>query len=597
MNEKNFFELIEWLKKNIDWLNLILKGGENDEALIDGVIKPSISKDIASKYGAIAAMVKGRRAFKTLSELLASGAPPSDAPLSEVWGDPEESNNGLYGWTGDEWEKSPYDQVDKLTKHVDALMEMAISNDILQAFVDTNGRMYAAFNKLGQLEALLSDSAKESANYLNFVKDERLAFGITDSKDRLVFGVTHEGEVFPSPNLVHVPGYAFIVIDPDDKIILGVTDKGVLQSFGSGNEKPVIPEIDKNEIAFSSELGSFPLKPGKTISGYQRALIEPKLKLPCRAVGRSSDPVLWLTDNGFCHPKVIYKPGGWNGFQYWMLMTPYWGVIGSKSQYENPTVLCSHDGINWQEPDGLVNPIDVPNDGDSSYWSDTHLVLGEDGFLYAFYRGNHFGGVNRLYAYKRSRNGVDWSERKVIFNTDTSLSDTYNRTLSPVWYKHGDGMWACVDVLWPSPDAVDWPSEVKDLSQVFKRTSSTLIAPMDASGYQDYDPSSQMLNYINREDFGSDTPWHIDEVKIGALHVQLINTGSIGADGGKGLQLAWSLDGWNYTLLPKFSVDGAKFYRSCLVPVAVSDRSLTLLVYIGHTDGNMSLEEITLEIS
>ncbi len=28
----NFFELIEWLQKNIDWLNLVLIGGEADSA-------------------------------------------------------------------------------------------------------------------------------------------------------------------------------------------------------------------------------------------------------------------------------------------------------------------------------------------------------------------------------------------------------------------------------------------------------------------------------------------------------------------------------------------------------------------------------------
>ncbi|OCH31882.1 hypothetical protein A6E13_16190, partial [Aliivibrio fischeri] len=576
--------------------NQILKGGEYDNVVVDGVSKPSISKDMNDKYSALSAMVKGRRAFSTLLELIESGAPPQDTPLAEVWDDADELANGLYGWTGNIWKKSPYDQVNKLTAHVDSLMEMASSNDILQAFVDVSGRMYAAFNRHGQLNAILSDDAKESVNYLNFIQDENIAFGITDKNEKLVFGITHNGEIFPSHNFSNVPGYAFVVVDPDGKVILAVNDKGNLETFGDKIAPPVIHEVNDNGVLALSEFGEFPLKSGKKISSYKRAVINSKLVLPCRAAGRSNDPVLSLTDNGFCHPKVIYKPGGWNGFQYWMLMTPYWGVIGSRSQYENPTILCSHDGINWEEPDGLVNPIDVPNDGDASYWSDTHLVLNDDGFLYAFYRGNHFEGKNRLYAYKKSRDGINWSEREIIFHTDTSIADSYNRTLSPTWYKHGDGTWACVDILWPSPDALNWPSETKDLSQVFKRTNSLLNAPLSSIGYQDYDPSTQMLNYINRDAFGNETPWHIDEVKVGALHIQLINTGYIGADGGKGLQLAWSVDGWNYTLLPKFKIEGALFYRSCLVPMAVSDKSITLLVYIGKTDGNISLEEIILEI-
>ncbi|TBT87133.1 hypothetical protein D5E71_15150 [Vibrio parahaemolyticus] len=596
-DRNNFFELTEKFKQNIDWLNLVLLGGENDSAFINGIEKPSIDKRFNDRFSELKAMVKGRRAFETLSDLLASGLPPEDTLLAEVWKDPSKINNGLYGWTGSEWEKSPYDDVNELTKHVDSLIEMAESSDVLQAFVDSAGRMYAAFNRLGELEALLSNSAKEAANYLNFVQDEKIAFGITDINDRLVFGVTHSGEVIPSPNLANVKGYAFLVVDPDDKIILGVTDKGELKSFGSEDSAPVIPEVDKNSIAFSLEVGTFPLLPGKIISGYHRALIEPKLSLPCQAVGRSTDPVLNLTDNGFCHPKVVYKPGGWNGFQYWMLMTPYFGVVGLHSQYENPTILCSNDGVKWKEPDGLVNPIDVPNDEDSSYWSDTHLVLGDDGFLYAFYRGNHFGGGNRLYAYKRSRDGVNWSDREVIFHTDTSSADTSNRTLSPSWYKHGDGVWACIDVLWPSPQAVNWPYEVENQSQVFKRTSPVLSGKMDATGYGEYDPKTQIINYLNRDEFKGLTPWHIDEVKIGALHLQLINTGYIGNDSGRGLQLAWSVDGWNYHLLPAFDISGEAYYRSCLVPISITDNSITLLAYIGTVDGNVALEEITLEIN
>lgn len=596
----NFPDLLAALDDAVEALKVKLSQDPSKGTTYNGEAIQSIAKDIEDKWAAIQALVDTALVFETKA-LMDAYTPTQDAegfyPLAKVWRDLSEGSNGLYGWTGNEWEKSPYDQVDELTNHVDSLIEMAASSDVLQAFVDNNGKMYAAFNRLGQLEAMFSDSSKEAVNYLNFFQDEKIAFGITDPNDRMIFGVTHSGDVIPSPNFAYVKGYAFLVVDPDDKIILGVTDKGVLKSFGSADDVPVIPEIDENSIACSLELGTFPLKLGQTISGYQRALIEPKLSLPCHAVGRSTDPVLELTDNGFCHPKVVYKPGGWNGFQYWMLMTPYFGVVGTTSQYENPTILCSNDGINWQEPEGITNPIDAPNDGDSSYWSDTHLVLGDDGFLYAFYRGNHFGGGNRLYAYKKSRDGVSWSEREVIFHTDTSAADSYNRTLSPSWYKHGDGVWACIDVLWSSPQAVNWPSEVENLSQVFKRTSSVLAGKMDASGYGEYDPATQMLNYINREEFGDLTPWHIDEVKIGALHIQLINTGYIGNDGGRGLQLAWSTDGWNYRLLPAFDIVGAVYYRSCLVPMSVSDKSITLFAYIGTTDGNISLEEITLEIN
>ena len=117
-NSNNFFELIEWLKKNIDWLNLVLIGGETDSALIDGVVKPSIDKQFFDRFAALQTMVQGRSAFETKADLLASGVPPADKLLADVWKDPEFDNNGLYGWDGTAWAKSDYDPT-RLAKLLD----------------------------------------------------------------------------------------------------------------------------------------------------------------------------------------------------------------------------------------------------------------------------------------------------------------------------------------------------------------------------------------------------------------------------------------------------------------------------------------------
>ncbi|HHF2987315.1 TPA: SGNH/GDSL hydrolase family protein [Vibrio alginolyticus] len=109
-NSNNFFELVEWLKQNVDWLNLILIGNETDSVEIGGVEKPSIEKRFHDRFSAFQAMVQGRRAFETKDLLLASGQPPAETPLAEVWNDIED-NNGLYGWTGSQWDKSPYDPI------------------------------------------------------------------------------------------------------------------------------------------------------------------------------------------------------------------------------------------------------------------------------------------------------------------------------------------------------------------------------------------------------------------------------------------------------------------------------------------------------
>ncbi|MDF5409968.1 hypothetical protein P3692_26255, partial [Vibrio parahaemolyticus] len=86
-DSNNFFQLIEQYSQNIDWLNKILKGGIGESVLIDGVEKPTISKDIEDHYSAIMAAMEGKRAFTTKADLVGAGAPPADKPLAEVWND------------------------------------------------------------------------------------------------------------------------------------------------------------------------------------------------------------------------------------------------------------------------------------------------------------------------------------------------------------------------------------------------------------------------------------------------------------------------------------------------------------------------------
>ncbi|MDF5391030.1 hypothetical protein P3693_13385, partial [Vibrio parahaemolyticus] len=105
----NFFLLTERQSKNVDWLNHILKGGIAETVTIDGVEKPTISKAIEDHFSAIMAALEGKQAFATKAELLASGAPPADKPLAEVWNDTVIDNNGLYGYLDGQWVKSPYD--------------------------------------------------------------------------------------------------------------------------------------------------------------------------------------------------------------------------------------------------------------------------------------------------------------------------------------------------------------------------------------------------------------------------------------------------------------------------------------------------------
>ena len=57
------------------------------------------------------------------------------------------------------------------------------------------------------------------------------------------------------------------------------------------------------------------------------------------------------------HPGIVYFPGGWNGYQYWLVVTPY---PGGNAAFENPSILVSQDGVTWIQPPGITNPIAGP---------------------------------------------------------------------------------------------------------------------------------------------------------------------------------------------------------------------------------------------
>lgn len=104
------------------------------------------------------------------------------------------------------------------------------------------------------------------------------------------------------------------------------------------------------------------------------------------------------------HPKVLYFPEGWNGFEFWMAYTPY---PRGRNAYENPSLAVSHDGIAWETPPGVTNPLSPkPEDG---YNSDTHLVYDKDNdCLEIWWRPFDSPGARDSYVRRVSSDGVNW---------------------------------------------------------------------------------------------------------------------------------------------------------------------------------------------
>ncbi len=136
--------------------------------------------------------------------------------------------------------------------------------------------------------------------------------------------------------------------------------------------------------------------------------------------------------NQSTHPSVLHFEKPWNGFAYWMAMTPYpWNNDG----FEDPSVLASNDGKNWVTPPGVVNPlVPAPKPGHNC---DVELVYepNEDELRLYYVEADDIkqSWVKLL----RSKDGSSWTGPEVVIHDP----DEMYSILSPTFQRMGDGTW------------------------------------------------------------------------------------------------------------------------------------------------------------
>ena len=151
-------------------------GGESESVTHNGVTRSSLQKSIADKFVALQAMANGLPAFETKTILVASGAPTADAngnfPAAYVWGDSTVNNNGLWGWDGSSWAKSPYDAInaaDGFNLFFDPLNQMVTDVPDLNGFSHFSSYTYAvaanAFSVNGNAIESLTDGDKVQRDF------------------------------------------------------------------------------------------------------------------------------------------------------------------------------------------------------------------------------------------------------------------------------------------------------------------------------------------------------------------------------------------------------------------------------------------------
>lgn len=170
------------------------------------------------------------------------------------------------------------------------------------------------------------------------------------------------------------------------------------------------------------------------------------------------------------HPSVLDFHGDWNGYRFWMGMTP---LTDNDEAYENPCIMVSHDGHSWVEPPGITNPLD-PWPGGNLYNSDTELAYDPDRERLICYWRTGNPTAQRISA-AWSTNGTDWSSPVVVIPSgdyvDTSiLSPSIIRRGPGDWWmftQARDGIWAEKGMLvFHSTSPLVWGSPTRVLARI-----------------------------------------------------------------------------------------------------------------------------------
>lgn len=239
------------------------------------------------------------------------------------------------------------------------------------------------------------------------------------------------------------------------------------------------------------------------------------------------------------HPSVVYKAGGWHGYDRWMAVTPY---LNADNDYENPSILASNDGVTWEVPSGITNPIVAkPSDADlaaGAYNSDPHMIFSPDGSkLYLLYRYYGPSEPREHIMLMESGDGVTWTSPVAVY----AANSTTRRLVAP-------------SIWWDGSQYVILACDILQAGNPFVRLANGGADPY--KGWPDAPTNIKLAHPI-----AGGTWWHGFFILQGNDVAGLIQDGSAG---GGNLYLAHSIDdGMTFSVAP-FDLSG-NFYRSSFV--------------------------------
>jgi len=237
------------------------------------------------------------------------------------------------------------------------------------------------------------------------------------------------------------------------------------------------------------------------------------------------------------HPSVVFVPNGWNGYKYWMAITPF---AGSNNRLENPCIYQSTDGVSWVEPPGVINPIVPPVE--SGYNADANIIIGQDGYMYCYWKES-LSGV-RIFCI-RSLDGVNWIDKTTILESGGAVGNVF-----------------CPAVTY---DGNQWVMFV--CNNITSPTTLDRYVSQDPLGPWMFDTKCTVSNIASTREV-----WHVEIKYFAGIYHMLLHEGRVGSSGTYGeYYLCISKNGINFTkpvnpTVPCFSGWNTSIYKGAFVP-------------------------------
>ena len=236
------------------------------------------------------------------------------------------------------------------------------------------------------------------------------------------------------------------------------------------------------------------------------------LKIPTysyTAQGGQTQKAEWDTT----HPDVIdfaktSKEGGkWGGYRYWMVLTPN---QDGYSQYENPCLAASNDGVNWVVPNGIENPLSgVKHEPAGTHNCDTDLVYNPDSdelWVYYVWEQDSPAGTPsnlRLIRVKEKNDGFEITSTTDGKPYERLINSQYRYDMqSPAVVRRDANTW----LMWSNNSDSDnsgngWQSQVAFVE---------LYTSTDGKNWTNKQSLADTLVLKGADGIASYIPWHLD---------------------------------------------------------------------------------------